>query len=167
MPMFDPDTFMQQTVDHPLETEYLTVPPGEYVATIDDFTGESAFERIDFEYKKGERAGTPGVMVKLTIPFVIQDETVKAEMQRDKVVVSKQIILDMDADGGIDWNKNKNVELGRIRAAVGQNVDGQPWSIQKLRGAGPVMVKVVHTEFGRKDGTKGKRTEIERVVRIA
>jgi hypothetical protein len=166
MPMFDPDTFMQQTVDHPLETEYLSVPPGEYVATIDDFTSK-AIERIDFEYKTGERAGTPGVMVKLTIPFIVQDETVKAEMQREKVVVSKQIILDLDEAGGIDWGKNKNVELGRVRAAVGQNVDGQPWSIEKLRGAGPVMIKVVHTEFERKDKTKGKRTEVERVVRIA
>ena len=29
------------------------------------------------------------------------------------------------------------------------------------------MVKVVHVEFERKDKTKGKRVEIDRVVRIA
>lgn len=165
MPMFDPDTFMQQTIDAPLETEYVMVPPGEYVATIDDFSSD-AFEQISFDYKKGPRAGTPGVMTKLTLPFVIQDETVKTEMQRDKVVVTKQLILDLDDSGGLDFGKNKNVELGRIRSAVGQN-DGQPWSIAKLRGAGPVMVKIVHTAFDRRDGTKGKRTEVDRVVRIA
>ena len=165
MSTFDPNTFMQQNVDQPLETEFVLVPAGEYVATIDDFTNE-AFERIDFDYKKGPRAGTPGTMTKLTLPFIIQDENVKAEMARDKVVVFKQLILDLDESGGLDFGKNRNIDLGRIRAAVGQNDPG-PWSISKLRGAGPVMVKVVHIDFERKDKTKGKRAEIERVVRIA
>lgn len=165
-PMFDPDTFMQQTIDKPLETEYVMVPPGEYIATIDDFTGE-ALEQIQFDYKRGIRAGTPGVMTKLTLPFIIQDEAVKAELQREKVVISKQIILDLDETGGLDFSKNRNVELGRIRNAVGQNADGSPWSIASLRGAGPVMIKVTHVEFERKDKSKGKRAEVERVVRIA
>ena len=87
-------------------------------------------------------------------------------MGRDKVVVSKQIILDVTPNGAIDTGKNKNIELGRLRAAAGQN-DGQPWSVGHLRGAGPMMVKVVHVDFERKDKTKGKRVEIDRVVRIA
>jgi hypothetical protein len=163
---FNPDTFMEQNVDQPLETEYVLVPQGEYVAVIDDFTSD-AFERIDFDYKKGPRAGTPGTMTKFTIPFVINDEAVKAELQRDKVVVTKQLILDLDENGALDFGKNRNIDLGRIRAAVGQNNAGEAWSVAKLRGAGPVMVKVVHVDFERKDKTKGKRAEIERVVRIA
>lgn len=162
---FDPDTFMQQNVDQPLETEYVLVPQGEYVARIGDFTSD-AFERIDFDYKRGARAGTPGVMHKFNCPFIIQDEAVKAELQRDEVTIFKQIILDLNDDGGLDFGKNRNIDLGRIRAAVGQN-DAGPWSIARLRGAGPVMVKVVHVDFERKDKTRGKRAEIERVVRIA
>lgn len=165
MPMFDPDTFMQQVVDHPLETEFVLVPQGEYTATIDDFTSE-AFEQIHFDYKKGARAGTPGTMTKFTCPFVIQDEAVKSELGRDKVVINRQIILDLDDKGDLDWGKNKNIDLGRIRAAVGQNDPG-PWSISRLRGAGPVMIKVTHIDYERKDKTKGKRAEVERVVRIA
>ena len=126
---FDPDTFMATTVDQPLETEYVLVPQGEYVAMIDNFTSES-FEEIHFEYKRGERAGTPGTMTKFTLPFIIQDEKVKAEMGRDKVVVTKQIILDINANGAIDTGKNKNIELGRIRAAAGQD-EGQPWSVSR------------------------------------
>jgi hypothetical protein len=162
---FDPETFMQQTVDAPLETEFTLIPTGEYIATIDDFTSD-AFEKIDFEYKKGSRAGQPGTMTKFNCPFVIQDDAVKAELARDKVTMYKQLILDVADDGGLDFGKNKNIDLGRIRAAVGQNDPG-PWSIANLRGAGPVMVKVVHVDFERKDKSKGKRAEIERVVRIA
>jgi hypothetical protein len=165
MPMFDPETFLNQTIDQPLETEFLTVPEGEYTATIDDFTSE-AIEQIHFDYKNGPRAGTPGVMTKLNLPFVIQDDQVARELGRDKVVVYKQMILDVDDKDVLDWSKNKNIDLGRVRAAVGQNDPG-PWSIGNLRGAGPVMVKVVKVPFKRKDGSKGERTEVERVVRIA
>jgi hypothetical protein len=161
---FDPDTFMQQTVDAPLATEYVLAPQGEYLASIDDFESD-AIEQIHFDYKKGPRAGTPGTMTKLTLPFIINDDTVKASLGRDKVVVSKQLILDIDEKGDLDYATGRNVELGRIRDAVGQNGNG-PWSISQLRGAGPVMVKVVHIEFERRDGTKGKRAEIERVVRV-
>ena len=52
MPMFDADTFIQQTIDKPLETEYVMVPPGEYVATIDDFTSE-AFRGLSLTIKGG------------------------------------------------------------------------------------------------------------------
>ena len=81
---FDAETFMQQTVDAPLETEYLLCPEGEYQAIIGDFTFE-ALEQIDFIYKKGQRAGMPGSMTKFNIPFSIQDDKVKLELGRDTV----------------------------------------------------------------------------------
>lgn len=162
---FDPDLFMQTTVDKPMATEYLLCPPGEYQAVIDDFD-KTAFGQIDFEYKRGPRAGQPGQMTKFDVPFVINDDTVKAAMGgRDKVVVSSQLILDIAADGNLDFGPDKNVRLGRIREAVGQNTEG-PWSPSQLRGAGPVMVKIEHIEYTRKDGTKGKRAEVTRVVPI-
>lgn len=163
MPNFDPETFMQQTIDAPLETEYALVPEGEYRATIDDFTSE-AFEQIDFTYKKGQRAGQPGTMTKFSCPFVIQDDAVKAEMGRDKVVVTKQINLDFDETGGIAKGKNRNIELGRVMSACGLNAQGS--SVSQLRGAGPVMVKVVHREGERKDGSKWKRAEVDAVAAI-
>lgn len=163
--MFDANEFMQSQMDKPMETEYTLVPIGEYMATIDDFTSE-AFEVVNFEYKQGERAGTPGSMTKFTIPFVVQDDRVKRELQRDKVTVAKQVILDLEDDGKTLANgPNKNIELGRIRAAVGQ--DKGVWSFANLRGAGPLMIKVTHVEYKRRDGSKGKRAEIERVTRIS
>lgn len=162
--MFDANEFMQGQMDKPLDTEYTLVPISEYMATIDDFSAE-AFQVVNFEYKQGERKGLPGSFTKATIPFVIQDDRVKAELGRDKVVVEKQLILDLEDDGKtLATGPNKNIELGRIRAAVGQ--DKGPWSFSMLRGAGPLMVKVGHVEFARKDGSKGKRAEIERVTRI-
>lgn len=161
---FDPESFMRQTIDAPLETEFKLVPIGEYLAAIDDFDS-TAVEQVNFEYKKGARAGTPGSMLKFNCPFVINDEGIKQELGRDKIVVTKQIILDIDDNGALASGTNKNVELGRLRDAVGQNGNG-PWSLMNLRGAGPVMLKVTHVEFDRKDGKKGKRAEIDRIVRV-
>lgn len=161
---FDPDRFLQQNVDGPLETEFTLVPAGEYLAAIDDFD-KDAIEEIKFDYKKGPRAGQPGVMYKLTLPFIVNDDAVKAELDRDKVIVNRQLILDLDENGKLAEGKNKNIELGRIRDAVGQN-DGSPWTIANLRGAGPLMIRVTHVEFERKDGSRGKRAEIDRVARV-
>ena len=162
--VFDADSFLQQTVDEPFTTEFVMVPPGEYLAAIDDFDRD-ALQQVDFEYKKGPKAGQPGTMTKLTIPFIINDDKVKQELERDKVVVSKQVILDLDDNGQLASGKNKNIELGRLRDALGQN-DDDTWSIAKLRGAGPLMVRVTHIEYDRRDGTKGKRAEIDRIARV-
>jgi hypothetical protein len=104
-------------------------------------------------------------MTKLTLPFIINDDKVKQELDREKVVVTKQIILDMDDNGQLAKGTNKNIELGRLRDALGQN-DDDTWSIAKLRGAGPLMVRIAHVEYPRSDGTRGKRAEINRVARI-
>lgn len=160
---FDPNTFLQQNVDGPLATEFTMVAQGEYLASIDDFDAD-AVEVIDFTYKRGPNSGQPGKMYKLNLPFIINDENVKKSLGRDKVVVTKQLILDLDEKGKLAVGTNKNIELGRIRDAVGQNGDG--FNLYSLRGAGPVMVRVAHVTFPRTDGTKGQRAEVERVVRV-
>lgn len=164
MPSFDPELFMSQTVDQPLETEFRLCPEGEFVAMVDDFTKEN-FEQIDFTYKQGSRAGEPGTMTKFNCPFIINDEKVKAELAREKVIVFQPLILDIGADGGLDFGPNKNIKLGQTRAAVNQNAPG-PWQIANLRGAGPVMVRIVHRSGKRKDGTEFKNAEVDRVVPI-
>lgn len=161
---FDADAFMQQTIDAPLATEFLLCPTGTYKAMIDDFTSE-ALEAVDFEYKKGDRAGQPGQFTKFKCPFVIDDAAAQAKLGKDKVVVSKEMILDRDDIGQLDFGVNRNVDLGRIRNAVGQNNPG-PWAIGQLRGAGPLYVKVIHETIKRKDGTKFLRAAIGEVSPI-
>lgn len=162
---FDPDAFLQQTIDQPMETERELVPEGEYPAMIGDFESK-ALEMVDFTYKKGDRAGQPGSMLKFTCPFSLQDDNLKAALGRDTVVATKQMILDVGVDGGLDFGKDKNIDLGRLRAAVGQNVAGA-WGIMNLRGAGPLMVQVKHVTYKRNDGSEGKRAEVQRVAKIS
>lgn len=157
---FDADTFLTQTIDAPLSEFVEPIPEGDYPAMIDDFDS-SAVEQVEFTYKKGPNAGSPGTMTKLTINWVIQDEALKARLDRDKVTARQQIILDIADNGGLDFGKGKNVTLGQLRAAVGQNAAGA-WSIMNLRGAGPAMIHVGHRQD--KNNPERKYAEVTRVA---
>lgn len=165
---FDPNEFMQQNVDTPaegLQTEVILFPEGEYRAMIDSFDG-TAFERFDFTYSKGPNAGMPGSMTKFSCPFrVTDDPRLQEKLGKSEGVVRKPINLDFDKDGKLDFGVNRNIELNRVRAAVGQDQPG-PWTFTRLAGAGPVMIRVVHRTGKRKDGSEFKIAEVERVVRI-
>lgn len=153
---FDPNVFMQQTVNAQLDTVVQQCPEGEFKAMIDDFDA-SAFRT--FTSKK-----TNSDFTIFAPPFVIQDPTVAAQLGRDKVVVfHKGIFIDTDAAGGLDTSKGKNVDLGRLRDAVSQNGAG-PWTFNNLKGAGPVIVKVIH-EADATDPEK-KYARVSRVVKL-
>jgi hypothetical protein len=153
---FDPATFMNQSTQGKMDTVIAQCPEGEYKALIDDFDA-SAFRT--FQSKKDGKDFTV-----FSPPFVIQDASVAATLGREKVTVfHKGMFIDIDAAGGLDTSKGKNVDLGRLREALGQNVDG-PWTFNNLKGAGPVMVKVVHESD--KDDPEKKYARITKVVKI-
>lgn len=153
---FDPATFMSQTTQGKLDTIIQQCPEGEFKAMIDDFDG-TAFRT--FKSKKDDRE-----FHVFAPPFVIQDASVQAQLGRDKVTVfHKGMFLDLDSSGGLDASKGKNVDLGRLRESVGQNSDG-PWSFNNLKGAGPVIVKVVH-EADPND-TEKKYARVTKVVKL-
>ena len=160
---FDPAAFMDAQVDAPMATDFELCPEGEYQFMIDDFDA-SIFQTQEFTYKKGPNAGQPGVMNKANIPFVCLDENVKQALKRDKVVVRTQIVFDLDEAGRISTEKDKNVTLGRLRAALGQN-EG-PWSFQNLRGAGPLLGKVTHRNIAKEGEEPRYIAEVSRFGRI-
>lgn len=153
---FDAAAFMSQSIDAELDTIVKQCPPGEYKAIIDDF-GEDAF-RTFTSNKDGKDYTVFGP------PFVIQDPAVAASLGRDKVVVyHKGMFIDIGPDGGLDTGQGKNVDLGRLRDAVGQNKPG-PWTFSQLKGAGPLMVKVIHEAD--KNDTEKKYARVSKVVRL-
>jgi len=154
--MFDPATFMNQTVNTPLDTNVWIPPEGDYRAMIDDF-GPDDFRT--FTSEKNSKDYTV-----FSPPFVLQAPELLAASGRDKITVyHKGMFIDVDAAGGLDTSKGKNVDLGRLREAVGQN-NQTGWTFNNLKGAGPVMVHVIH-ESDKNDSDR-KYARISRVVKI-
>jgi hypothetical protein len=158
---FDPDQFMTQTVDGPLETEFKMVPAGEYQnAFIDDFDSK-ALELVEGH---SDKSGKDYSFLKLSLPFKLSnDPRLMAEFGNDTARVYKELNLDRDASGGIARGVNKNLELGRIYDAAGLNTGNT--SISMLRGTGPFVITVVHESGKRKDGTTWQQARVGKVTR--
>ena len=140
---------MHSEVEGKMEVSFTPVPEGEFGAYIDDV------EAAVVETKNG-----PAPVLHIT--YAITDEELKEQIGLDHPTVRQTVWLDFDDTHGLSFSMNKNVRLGRIREATGQNVDGEPWSPSMLKGAGPVTVKVGHRSNSETD--EGPYANVLRVV---
>lgn len=149
--LFNPELFLNSTVNESNATELLPVPEGEYTAMSGPVSAESF---RDFDIKKGQNAGKKGYS--LDIEWTINDDGgVLKELLGREPKVRQGIMLDLGPGGVIDCGKGKNVALGRTREALGQNQAGRPWSFSMLGGQ-VAKIKVKH----RLDANSG-RTYVE------
>lgn len=158
---FDPDAFMNSNVDAPMATALQSVPEGEYTAMIGDFDS-AAFRQVQVTNRT---TGLSQERPVLDVPFLIQDDALKAKLQREQVTHKETFWLDLTADGRLDTGPDRNVRLGQLRAALGQNAAGVPWSPSMLRNMGPVRIKIVQTS-DKQDPDK-KYTNISKYSKIS
>lgn len=123
--VFNPDAFLDQTTDQEGSTFVTPIPVGEFRAIVDR---DVAFR--EEEIKKGARAGEK--MYLCDILWRIEDEDVEKQIGR-KAIARQSCFVDIK-DGQLDFSEGKNVQLNRVRDAVGQNKPGQPWSPRMLTG---------------------------------
>lgn len=156
---FDADVFMNTTVDEPMATALSSVPEGEYVAMIGDFTSE-AFKTIEYKDQKGNDIKRQV----LEVPFLIDDAALKAQLGREQVTHRETYWLDFDANGRLDTGPDKNVSLGKLRECLDQNGNG-PWAPSHLRNMGPMKI-VIKTRSDKRDPEK-KYTNITKYAKIS
>ena len=129
---FDPDVFLSTQVNAQLDTRLVPCPEGSYLAMIESFK-----PRITTNKETGQE------YLIMDIQWLIDDQKAKEGAGRDKVMVRQSIFIDRTPQGTLDISKGKNVQLGRLREAVGQNIAGQPWAPSMLTGQ-VARVKVTH-----------------------
>lgn len=126
--MFDPDEFLNTSVEGVLDTRLIPVPEGEFLATVSALgsrvVGENSLPVLDVTWK------------------IEDNEEVSAITGRPTSTVRQTIWLDISETGGLDMSKGKNVGLGRVRDAVNQNGPG-PWSAVQLEGA-MAIIRISH-----------------------
>lgn len=135
--MFNPEDFLNQTGDQAMDTKVTPPPVGEYRASADKV-----------EIKTWQKRDDPSVHgLKLVIQWSIDDHAVLALLDREKVTVRQDIMLDVTEQNGLDYGKGKNVTLGRVREAVGLNTPGQPFAPSMIQGR-QAKIKVGHRVDG-------------------
>ena len=126
--------FLQATTEEALDDRLEPCPPGEWLA----IAGQPEIK--DFTYKSGDREGETGY--RMVIRWEVHDDEAKRQVDRDKLSVTQSVLLDLSEDGSaLDFGKGKNIGLGQIRTAIGQNQAGQPWAPAMIEGS-PAKVVV-------------------------
>lgn len=148
---FNPELFLNTTVDAVLSTEYVNLPVGDYVGVIGPI-GPDNFK--SFDIKRGENAGKKAYRLDLEILIDDPEGKLREELGGRPPKVFDGIMLDLKADGSLEFGKGRNVQLGKLRDALGQNKAG-PWSFGMMASQ-PVKVSIVHDTYDGKTSAKVK-----------
>lgn len=126
---FNPELFLDMEADVPtLDTKRPNVPDGDYPGVI-------------AEVKKPEPITIDGqAQFKITVIVKLDVSSVKEIVGVDSVMRRYDGWLDLKAEGGLDFGSGKNIFLGKLREATGQNRPG-PWRAGMLVGQ-PALFKV-------------------------
>lgn len=128
MSTFDPDVFMNMSSSEANSTVVEPIPEGEFLAIIEDIKLRPTGDRYP-----------------LDLIWLITDPELQRALERDRVTSKQTVWLDITANGTLDFGKGKNVGLGKVRAALGMNEAGKPFSVNMLKGAGPARIEIKHS----------------------
>jgi len=131
---FDPASFLTQETSDQMDTQFVLIPAGEYPAMI---------SKVDARQQQSTKDPAE-VWTILDITYVIDDQGVREETGLPEPSIRQSLFLDLDPLGKLDTGKGKNVNLGRLREAVGLNQPGQAFSFGALLGQA-CIVAVAHT----------------------
>lgn len=141
MSQFDPKQFLETTFSEANSTQRTPIPAKQL---------RSVISGVDI--RSGNKDGKDWSFLDVT--YDIDDPEVKALLGRDKVTLTQGIGLDFTPNGGLDFSKGRNVNLGRLRDAVGLNVAGQPFGFRMLVGK-PLNIVVTHSPSTRPGAQPG------------
>jgi len=127
--MFDPNTFLNDTVTGANDTRYIPVPQGEYPAIIKSV----AARQVDRKDQPGQKSTI------VDITYEIDDATVKTVTGLDNPTVRQSLFLDLTPNGKLDMSKGKNIQLGKLREALGLNDPNKPFGFNDLAGRAAII----------------------------
>lgn len=121
---FSLDALQNLQITEAGSTEVTPVPMGDHNAYIEKY-----------ELVTWQKRDDPTVSgVKLLVTWNIEDQAVRDLLGRDKVLVQQDVMLEVDENGSLPMGKGRNVDLNRLRAALGLNVAGKPFGFPMLVG---------------------------------
>ena len=134
--LFDVSELSEAAVNESNSTSIIPCPEGEFPAIIKKFDIRA--------WSKEDRSG-----VMLDVHLDIDDANAREVTQRDEVIVRHSCSLDVikgpNGKPMIDERPGTNIDLGRLRTAVGMNTQGQDFNLNMLIGQ-PVKVLVTHRQ---------------------
>lgn len=120
MSTFDTASFLNTAYTAATATAHIPVPEGVYTA----LTKQP-------EIKEGMKDGKP--WYRLTVPMSIDSQEVRELLGREEVKMNFQVFLEVE-NGVLAQGPGRNVQLGRLREALGLNNEGEEFTLNMLGG---------------------------------
>jgi hypothetical protein len=148
---------MNQQTSGAMDTQYIPVPAGDYSALIDDVKPRKAKDStiLDISWLVGAD--------QVVASGPDEGKTVQQVTGLPKNTVRQSIFLDLTAEGFLDVSKGKNVQLGALREALGQNDPQRPWGPGMLKGQ---MATVAVSHRMAEDGSGKIYTDVKNVRKV-
>ena len=128
MSNFNPDEFLMSESEETLATKFIPWPEGECEVFVQDV--------------KADKVGQNNRPV-LKVIFSTQAQEIKDHLSMDEPKLNHTVWLDIDEETGrLAAGTNKNIGLGRLREALGQN-NGSAWAPSHMIGQ-PCVISVGH-----------------------
>jgi len=132
--LFNPETFLEGAVTGANDTKYPLIPAGEFPAISKSLAAREM---------PNTKNPIQGPYTVLDIVWGIDDAEVKEATELESPTCRQSVFLDLH-EGVLDMRATKNVQLGRLREALGLNDPEKPFSFKDLVGQ-PALVRVEHT----------------------
>lgn len=129
---FNAEQFLGTTSETAGQTRFTPIPVGEWPGQC------TKCEARQFTSEKNGQTYTV-----LEYTWEVTEDSVKQATQSEHPSVRQTVFVELSPQGAIVWGTNKNIQLGRLRAAVGQNRDGRAWAPTHVVGQ-MAKLKVSH-----------------------
>lgn len=119
---FNTDQFLSTEHKGAMDTKLIPCDKGEYRAQINTLKA-----------RKLEKEGEEPRII-MDVLWEVLDESQKKKTGLEKVFAKQGIFCDVLPNGSLDMGKGKNIQLGQLREALGQNRSDRPWAPKMLIG---------------------------------
>lgn len=123
---FNPDDLLNLQLEGANDTKLIQIPADTYIGVIKAMDITEVTQRAD--------NGDEVKRQVLRVSIGIDNEAVKEATGMADPRGRWDCFLDLTPNGGLDMGKGKNVNLGKIREAVGMNDPTQPFSMRAMVG---------------------------------
>lgn len=153
------ENFMNAGVEGAMSTERPLPAEGQYhLRIVDDVTSDKDYRKIEVIGGSSQNQdGQTRPWLRMNVPMEIVD---RIDQPGDTSSVGRLVrwstFLDIDDAGKLKIDPDSNVNLGKLRAAVGQNQPGQSWNPHMLGGQ-LVIGQISHEPDRRDPSTKYAR----------
>jgi hypothetical protein len=148
--LFNPDAYLDMATDAEMDTRLPPCPEGKWL-----FKCDAVVARANPQKEKDPSAAD----LILDYTWLCTDEGCLAQAERSRITVRQSVFVTV-VNNTIEVGEGKNTRLGALRAAVGQNQPGVPWTPRMVIGQ---MAKLKITHRTDKDDPEKKYDNVQAI----